>query len=135
MAQGASYDVELIGSGKLINLLIQTGAEATPALARAIYEEGQLAFRGSQKKVPYRFGILKGSGRVFPPDVNGEDVEVVLGYGGDARKYAAAVHDINKNYRNGKTYKYLLNAVEERVPGYEGRISKRIERIIGEASA
>ncbi|WIC89048.1 hypothetical protein SEA_OTTAWA_105 [Arthrobacter phage Ottawa] len=135
MAEGTSYSVELVGSGKLVHMLIQAGAEATPALARALYEEGQLAFRTSQKRVPYRFGILKGSGRVFPPEVQAGDVNVTLGYGGNARKYAAAVHEINKNYRNGKSYKYLLTAVEERVAGFDSRIAKRIERIIGESSA
>lgn len=135
MAEGASYDVQLVGTEALVKLLIAAGAEATPALARALYEEGQLAFRTSQKRVPYRFGILKGSGRVFPPEVNGDDVDVTLGYGGAARKYAIHVHEINKNYRNGKTYKYLSSAVEERQAGMEARVAKRIDRIMGENSA
>lgn len=135
MAGDTSYNVELIGSGKLIHMLLQAGVGATPALARGLYEEGQLAFRESQKRVPYRFGVLKGSGRLFEPEVNGDDITVTLGYGGSARKYAAAVHELAKNYKNGKQRFYLLNAVETRIPGFDGRIAKRIERIIGEASA
>lgn len=124
-------DVTLVGADALIGLLITAGAEAAPALARGVYEEGQLAFRTSQKRVPYRWGILKGSGRLFEPVVQGGGVEVTLGYGGAARKYAAAVHEINKNYKNGKTYKYLSSAVEERIPGMEDRLAARISNILG----
>lgn len=126
-------DIELVGSDKLIELLIRVGAEGTPALARALYEEGQLAFRTSQKRVPYRWGILKGSGRLFEPTVQGDSIEVVLGYGGSARKYALAVHELNKNYKNGKQYKYLSSAVEERQPQMDARLAARIERIIAGA--
>lgn len=125
--------IELIGSDKLIDLLIRVGAQGTPALARGIYEEGQLAFRTSQKRVPYRFGILKGSGRLFEPVVQGDQVDVTLGYGGAARKYAGPVHEIAKNYRNGKTHKYLSSAVEERQPQMDARLAARIERIIAGA--
>lgn len=131
MAEGTS--IELVGTDKLVNLLIRVGADLTPTLARAIYEEGQLAFRTSQKRVPYRFGILKGSGRLFEPVVQGDDIDVTLGYGGAARKYAMAVHEIDKNYRSGKTHKYLSSAVEERVPQMNARLTARINRIIAGA--
>jgi hypothetical protein len=128
--------VDLVGSDRLIRLLIAAGGGAGEAMERGLYEEGQLAFRGSQKEVPYRFGILKGSGRLFPPSSDGAgNVEVVLGYGGAAKKYAAAVHELDKNYNNGKKRYYLLDPVQARVPNMDARLAKRIERIIGEANA
>lgn len=129
------YNVELIGSGKMVEVLMRAGVGAGPALARGLYEEGQLAFRDSQKQVPYRFGTLKDSGRLEEPVMQGDGVEVVISYGGDARKYAAAVHELDKNYNKGKKRYYLLDPVQARVPGFDGRIAKRIERVIGEASA
>lgn len=130
-----AYTADLVNEEALIRMLISVGAKAAPALARGLYEEGQLAFRVSQQRVPYRWGILKGSGRLAEPEMNGTSVEVKLSYGGSAEKYAMAVHEISKNYRGGKQSKYLLSAVEDRVPGFDARLAHRIQRIIGESSA
>ena len=52
MARGGNgsliYNMEMLGSDRTIKLLIEAGVQAAPVLARALYEEGQLAFRDSQ---------------------------------------------------------------------------------------
>lgn len=124
-----SYDVEVLGQDGLIGALLDAAQGAPEVLGQALYEEGQLAFRQTQKEVPIRKGYLKNSGRLSQPEAtpNG-DVTVAITYGSAAAKYAAAVHDLNKNYRNGRKWHYVADPVQARVQGMEGRLVKRIER-------
>lgn len=135
MSKDFSMSVNLLRNDSLIKRLVGAGGEATPAMAKGLYEEGQLGFRDSQKQVPYRKGILKGSGRLFQPTVSGDRVDVTLGYGGAARKYAAPVHDLNKNYRKGKKWHYLSDPINKRAEGMDRRMAKRIERILSEGAS
>lgn len=123
-------NVTLVGQKELVAMLVDMEAKAAPALARALYEEGQLAFRQSQMEVPFRFGILKGSGRIYPPAIVGDEVEVILGYGGAAAQYAMVMHEGNHNFQGGKKRRYLQDPVEQRVPGMDQRILKRLEAIV-----
>lgn len=123
---------QLVGGDQMLSLLLHREQGTAGAMGRALYEEAQIAFRNSQKQVPYRKGILKGSGRIHPPSVVGDTVDVQLGYGGAARKYAAAVHEIRKNYRKGKKAFYLSDPVEARIPGLDRRLGKRMDRILGD---
>lgn len=129
------YRMEMLGNERMIKLLLQAGPAAVPALARGLYEEGQVAFRNSQKEVPYRKGILKGSGRLHEPQIMGDNVVVRISYGGAAMKYAAAVHELDKNYNKGKKRHYLIDPVNARVSLLGASLAKRVARIIGEASA
>lgn len=102
-------------------------------LGRALYEEQQLLFRKSQKQVPFRFGVLKGSGRIMEPAVRGTNVDVESGYGGAASKYAEIVHNSDRmSFRNGKKAHYLSDPLEEAKVGMEGRLLKRIAKIASE---
>lgn len=126
------FPTDLAGAEKLIAALDRAGARADDVLAEALHQEGQLAFRQSQKEVPIRKGYLKDSGRLSQPERDGGGgVEVTITYGSAAADYAAPVHDLNKNYRNGRKWHYVDDPVLARVNGLDGRLAKRIDRILG----
>lgn len=126
------FDVEMVGQDALLSLLLDAARGAPEVLGEALYEEGQMAFKQTQKEVPVRKGYLKNSGRLSQPEANGNgDMSVAITYGSSAADYAAPVHDLNKNYRNGRKWHYVSDPVLARVQGMEGRLSKRIDRILG----
>lgn len=129
----ARASFEFLGNKQLKQLLKTAGDELMGQLTQALHEEALLTMRVSQGQVPFRKGILKGSKRVFTPEVTGDSVEVWLGYGGAARKYAKILHDAPEGYfsfRNGKKRKYLEDPVERRADGLEYRLLKRMDRIL-----
>lgn len=128
----ADFTFTWLGREPLAKLLAEGGDKIVPALAQALYEEGQLAFAESQRLVPRDTGTLAGSGVLKPPDVQGDHVTVSMGYGGAASDYALIVHeDPNATHTGGRTFKYLEVPVLARVPNMEANVSKRIERILG----
>lgn len=133
MADGLELDVQVTGQESLVRLLIQAGPQGDEVLSQALYEEGQLAFRQSQKEVPVRWGNLKGSGRLHPPALMGGMVEVKITYGSTAVDYAVYVHEQQKKYNRGRKWKYLYDPVQARVSGLDQRLSKRVARILGGA--
>ncbi|QGJ88106.1 minor capsid protein [Arthrobacter phage Edmundo] len=128
MAEAFESTVTLAGHDALTRILAAAGMQAPAVLGDVLYREGQLAFRQTQKEVPVKWGNLKNSGRLHPPKQAGTDVEVLITYGSTAVKYAAAVHEKNKNYRNGRKWKYVHDPVVARADGMEQRIVKRIQR-------
>lgn len=130
------YQIELVGIDTLIRTLAVGKSNTVLALTQALQEEANLAFRMSQLEVPYRYGILKGSGRVSTPKVSGGQVVVDISYGGAARAYAyimhrGIMHGKPINYRGGKKSHYLSDPVQRAAAGSSDRIEKRIARILG----
>ncbi len=126
-----SFEVELLGQPALIKALIEAAAGAPQVLGEALYEEGGMAFKQTQKEVPIRKGYLKNSGRLSQPEASGNgDMSVAITYGSSAAAYAAPVHDLNKNYRNGRKWHYVADPVLARANGMDQRIAKRINRIL-----
>lgn len=127
-----SFDVNLIGQDALIKVLTKAARGAPEVLGNALHEEGQMAFRQTQKEVPVRKGYLKNSGRLGQPESSpGGTISVAITYGSTAADYAAPVHDLNKNYRGGRKWHYVSDPVMGRVRGLDGRLAKRIERNMG----
>jgi len=77
---------------------LETGL--VPALAQALYTRAQRVMSRSRPLVPVAHGALRGSGLVYPPVIEGNEISVLFGYGGQAVQYAAAVHS---NPRAGRT--------------------------------
>lgn len=92
MAQGMRI-VEVRGTAELKRILDAAPARATHALASALYAEALEIMAASQRQVPVRYGILKASGHVTPPEISGEKMSVTLGYGGAASSYSIIVHE------------------------------------------
>ncbi len=126
-----AYEVEVLGQPALIAALISAAAGAPEVLAQALYEEGEMAFRQTQKEVPIRKGYLKNSGRLSQPEQSpGGNVTVAITYGSSAAAYAGPVHDLNKNYRNGRKWHYVADPVMARTNGMDRRLANRINRIL-----
>lgn len=126
------FQIELLGQNALLATLLGAADGAPEVLGQALYQEGQMAFKRSQKEVPVRKGYLKNSGRLSSPTTTrAGNTSVNITYGSAAAKYAAPVHNLDKNYRNGRKWHYVEDPVMGRIPGLEGRLAKRIKRIMG----
>lgn len=124
--------IELIGAPELAKILATAGARAIPALKQALNEEGQIAFRNSQRLVPVDTGTLRRSGVLVPAREKGTSmIEVVMGYGGAASAYALKQHE-NLSYRHkeGKQAKYLEQPVMQRQAKLSQNIQRRMKRIL-----
>lgn len=117
--------------------VLAKAADAPQVAARALYEEAQVIFNKSQELVPVVTGTLAGSGQVRPPSVNASSVEVTIGYGGAAAKYALYVHerlDLNHKYPGAKNAqaqaKFLEQPVLEGAPKLGERLADRVEDLL-----
>lgn len=125
-----------IDDRRLRKILAKAG-NAPQAAGRALYEEANVIFNKSQRLVPVVTGALAGSGRVTVPSVNAAGVEVTIGYGGAAAKYAIYVHerlDLNHKYPGAKNAqaqaKFLEQPVLEGAPGIGERLADRVEALL-----
>lgn len=124
--------IELVGAKELAEILATAGAKAVPALKQALNEEGQIAFRDSQRIVPVDTGTLRRSGVLVPAREKGTSmIEVVMGYGGAASAYALKQHEnLNYRHREGKQAKYLEEPVMKRQVKLSENIKRRVKRIL-----
>lgn len=91
----------VIGTPAVLQALRQLGTAAQPTLAAGLYQEGESIMASSKELyVPVDTGVLRASGYVEPPVMEGSGVTVNLGYGGPSAPYALAVHE---NPRAGHT--------------------------------
>ena len=127
----ANVSVKWDGMDKYLRLLYTAGPHGLKALAVGLTDEANAAFYQSQKEVPVKFGVLKGSGNVIPPSIIGDEVLVEVVYGGNAKKYAKIQHDSPdfKHPRGGKAF-YLRDPVEARRAGFERRLGVKIEAML-----
>ena len=101
------FQVELVGMDALAAMIAKAQKSQT-ALAKAVHSEAQTVLNESKKIVPVDLGVLKNSGQVKEPKIDGNSVEVEVTYGGAAAPYALYVHeDPEARHAPGKTYKYL----------------------------
>lgn len=124
--------IELMGATELARTLATAGPQGIPALKQALNEEGQIAFRNSQRLVPVDTGTLRRSGVLVPAREKGSSmIEVVMGYGGAASAYALKQHE-NLSYRHkeGQQAKYLEEPVKARQEKLSQNIQRRMKRIL-----
>jgi hypothetical protein len=107
--------IDLSAFDRLGRQLVEMGDEAMPALAATLFERAEYTMtRSKETFVPVDKGILRGSGYVEPPVIDGLDVSVTLGYGGPAGAYALKQHeDETLNHPRGGQAKYLSDPVQE----------------------
>ncbi len=107
----------------------QAGHRAAPLAAKALYEEAQEAFLLSQEVVPVRFGVLRASGEVHPPEVRGSKAFCSITYGGPSVPYAMYVHEIppsRAKHDYPTRWKYLENPVRLYARGMAERMTVRV---------
>lgn len=109
--------------------------------AKAIrYEVEKIGTNADRNYVPVDQGILRGSKYIEGPTIEGNNIEVKIGYGGAASAYAAAVHEtpsehdppswegVNVEFKpRGRGRKYLELPLNEAMPGMGDRIAERIK--------
>ena len=93
---------------------------------KAVYEVGADLLKESNNLVPIDKGNLRKSGKVELIK-KGNNPVAKVSYGDSRVTYAAAVHEINKNYKEpGTGWKYLETPLKEKSKKYIEYIRKRI---------
>lgn len=121
--------ITLTGTDELVAALRKGVKNAPRAVAVGLNVEANDILRESKAEVPFDLGVLHDSGDVEPPRVTRRGVEVTIGYGGAASKYALAVHEMprsNKFQRPGSGPKYLERPMLAAARGFASRVAKTI---------
>jgi len=123
MARGGAVSFELRGTEEMRRRLASITNGFNMAVEKALREEAEEIMRRSKNEfVPVDTGTLKNSGFVNDVQRKGDDVSVVLGYGGAAEAYALAVHEGHK-----QKPKYLERPINEAVGGMDRRIAAKVK--------
>lgn len=123
-----SFSLSYSGSGKLTQQIERLVKLAPVETAGVLFEEAEDIMAESQKQVPFRTGVLSGSGHVQPPVIDEDGAEVVMGYGGPARAYAIIQHE-TKEFRHaeGRKWKYLEDPAMEAAEDMETRFGQKLQ--------
>lgn len=126
-----NLSIQLIGLDTLVTAMDRYGLKAPVALKQVLTEEANLIFRKSQLRAPFRFGILRASGRV-----SSDTTSITISYGGAASAYAyimerGIMNGRPINYRTPGTGKnYLAGPVAEAIDGMQARLLARLEVVL-----
>lgn len=125
-----SFKLDLLGSEELKKKIRQLPHVALKAAAASMYRTAEEIMADSKDNyVPIDTGNLKSTGHVSLVKESDSEVSVQLKYGGPAAQYAIPVHEINKNYRNGKQWKYL----ETPLKAHSKDVIKNLEKDLDKA--
>jgi len=117
-----SMDFQITGVEQALASLESVASQIIPTVSRSLYQSGEATMTKSKEQfVPIDTGSLKSSGTV-QLEVSGPVVKVHLGFGGVAGSYAVFVHEINKNYRGGRQWKYLETPMKEDLPDTQNKL-------------
>ena len=126
---GESFSIDMT---QLKSLLTYGGVRAAKALGQGLYREGALAFAASQREVPVDTGILKNSGVLSRPYMDGGYLVVDISYGGAASDYALIVHeDMESRHNEGTKAKYLEDPVKRQLVGMGDRLLLQVRKGLG----
>lgn len=122
-----SIDLSIDGDAELLRALAALGPRVEAVVGGALYRSGEeIVTRSKKEFVPFDTGTLSASIHVENPTRIGNEVVVVIGAGGPSCSYAVHVHEINKNYRNGRQWKYLETPAKEAVGDIESELRQSI---------
>ena len=95
-------------------------------VAAMLFQEGERIMAQSKKQVPVDTGNLKNTGIVEPPEIQGLEASVLLGYGGPAVDYAVTVHEnLQAKHKVGNAL-YLERPFNDNLPGAQRRLGVRL---------
>lgn len=119
--------IEVTGLRDVAAVLFAGEHKVLDATKEALYAEAQVVLADSKRQVPFRRGILSGSGMVHQPYQVGKKAAVEISYGGAAVDYAFIQHE-NLEFRHapGRKAKYL----EDPVVDASGRLGQRIRFLV-----
>lgn len=114
----------------LQGVLQNASPRATDFLIGAMTDTSNDIFTESQRQVPVRYGVLKASGHVDPPDVIGNQIRINIGYGGPAT-YALFVHErLDLHHKPPTKAKYLEDPMNDALRNLTSRLQDRMEGAI-----
>lgn len=115
-----------------MKLLALGGPAAVNTLGQALYKEAAVIFEESQDEVPVDTGILRSSGQLGLPKIEGGELVVDITYGGAAADYAIYVHeDLEMRHQPGKKAKFLEDPARRRIRGMDERLLGMVRRAMG----
>jgi hypothetical protein len=116
---------ELKGQVEMARALRALGEKGPKAMGAALWKEGNNIMNAAKEITPVDTGALKTSGLVNLPVINGDSVEVTLGFGGAAVDYAEIQHEEASYYHTPPTqYKFLEQPFKAAQDGMELRIAQ-----------
>ena len=125
-----NLDFTLSGVSELQGKLDTWEREVAAVVARALNESAESTMGKSKDQyVPVDTGTLRSSGTV-QTTINGREIQTTLSYGGAAQRYAIFVHEINKNYHGGRSWKYLETPLKQAIDGYNTNIAEAIKAMM-----
>lgn len=140
---------ELRGVEKMLREIDKAAAQVKRAAMSAIYLESQLAMTESKKRCPAATGVLRASGKVDKPVMEGKNIYCEMSYGGAASAYAIAVHEhlsvhSPPSWKQAESFgggvqwhtpgtgpKYLESVINELKPDMRARLARRIQGALG----
>lgn len=126
--------IRIHGASQLAQKLRRAASGGKPAVTQVLVREAEAIITAAkQQYVPVATGALRASGFVAPPQISGNAVAVVMGFGGPAAPYALIVHeDLTKRHPVGQA-KYLEIPFKARVAGMAAVLKARLNQHIRQA--
>jgi len=116
---------EVTGLKRVQNKLKRAGQGYRDALSAALYQKGLQILAESVKETPVKYGFLRQSGYVSPPQHAGNMPIVEVGFG---KEYAPYVHNRRELHHNvGKSH-FLIDPVNRHRNGYKTWIAKKAQQ-------
>jgi hypothetical protein len=135
--------MKLTGAEKMA-ARIRAFAKAYPdRVGAAVYQEAQVEMTEAKQRTPVSPtpapagvvpGSLRASGRVSPPEREGNSVKVTLSFGGPGIDYAVAQHERLDYLHTTGQAKYLESVLDESAPHMAARLAARL-KLDGEGEA
>ena len=130
-----NVSVKMEGADEVVRALKALGPKAATVGAGAIYREANDIMNASLDIVPVDKGDLKGTGKAWPPEIDGSKAVCILSYGDASVDYAVVQHETPPTvfrHNEGQTWKYLERPAFEATRGMGQRIAgyirERLER-------
>ena len=86
-------EIDMKGRDEMQRAIRLLGPKGVKAAGSALWKEGERIMTKAKELTPVDLNVLKPSGHVQLPEVNGETVSVTMGFGGAASEYAVYVHE------------------------------------------
>jgi len=85
--------IEIRGIEALRTVLAQLADQAPHKMGGALFRQANFIMKEAKEQTPVDTGVLRASGHVDEPMIQGSKVSVQLGFGGVAEAYAIPVHE------------------------------------------
>lgn len=101
------------------------------AAAAALFQEGEAIMADAKANyVPVDTGVLRASGMVAAPEIDGNTVSVAMGFGGAASAYALVQHERLDYHHSVGGPKYLERPFLDAANGLEDRLAERLRPLV-----